>query len=367
MSKKTKASILVIIAVCILQATACAPQGKSEAEIAAEITLEAIYAQETAQAAIPVTGGEVEPAEQVEEVAEAGGSAIEILLYPSESVPEPVRTLADSDSSLRASEHRILSGDKFLENLYERPFTAEEMIYQPDLDINEVDFAYDDDFFYFTIKLNGMNPQEWGLNGIYGIEFDTDLDGRGEVIVTTEQTAPAWDIGSVTVLVDVNGDVGGPKPIVADAGFNGSGYDELKQIAGNEVAFARIDPKRDTAVQIAVSASMLGNPPGFAWSAWADNGLREFTGFDYNDTMGPSAAGSPFRDSDDYPIAGLYNLDNTCRLAYGDTGPEYAIPGLCIIGVPTAEPSEGCTWRCTNPRYTSRDTCLKAQAQWVCR
>ncbi len=360
MSKTKKASTLVIIALLIVQATACTPENKSEAEIAAEITLQAIYAQQTQDAVIPVTGSEAE------EAAEA--AAIEILLRPGNNPPNPVRTLADSDSSLRASEHRVLSGDKFLENLYERPFTSQEMIYQPDIDIYSVDFANDDDFFYFTINLNGMNPEAWGLQGLYGVEFDTDGDGRGEMIVMAEEIPMEWDFTTVTVLIDQNGDVGGPQPIVADAGFNGSGYDELKQIAGNEVAFARIDPDSETSVQIAVSSPMLGSPPGFTWSAFADNGLRDFSKFDYNDTMGPSAAGSPFIDNKDYPIDGLYSIDNTCRLAYGDVGPEYAIPGLCIIGVPTQPPGDNCTWRCTNPNYPDKERCIKAvDAQWVCR
>jgi len=362
MFQKVTASILVIITVCILQATACVPQGKSEAEIAAEITLAAIYAEETAQAAIPITGSEVE------EVGEEAGSAVEILLYPSESVPEPLRTLADSDSSLRASEHRVLSGDKFLENLYERPFTSEEMIYQPDLDIYTVDFAFDDQFYYYTINLNGMNPQEWGLNGIYGIEFDTDVDGRGDIFVFAEDVPPVWDFDCVTVLMDINGDVGGPQPIIADAGFEGSGYDELKQIKGNEVAFARLDPGSETSIQVAVSTSLLGNPAGFAWSAWADNGWRDTAMFDYNDTMGPSEAGSPFRNDPDYPIKNLFNVDNTCRLAYGDVGPDYAIPGICIVGVPTKEPGKkGCTWQCTFPQYPDEISCIRGKGQWVCR
>jgi hypothetical protein len=362
MSNKMKASILVIIAACILQATACTNGGKSDQEIEAQMTLDAIYAEGTAQAAIPVTGGNT-----LEDEALVEEKAIEILLYPGENLPETLRTLADSDSSLRASEKRVLSGDKFLDSLYERPFTAVDMIYQPDLDIYTVDFAVDEQFYYFTINLKGMNPDNWGLNGIYAIEIDTDLDGRGEVIIATEKTAQFWDIDSVRVLVDVNGDVGGPKPIIADAGFNGSGYDEIKQIAGNEVAFARIDPQSETSVQIAVSTMMLGDPAGFAWSAWADNGLRDFSMFDYNDTMGPSAAGSPFRDDPNYPIKGLFSVDNTCRLAYGDIGLESAIPGICIIGVPTVAPSDKCTWRCTDPRGKDPTSCARYQGQWVCR
>jgi hypothetical protein len=42
-------------------------------------------------------------------------------LMPGEP-PTPDRTLQDSDSSLRAYEHRVLSGDNILNNLYERPF-----------------------------------------------------------------------------------------------------------------------------------------------------------------------------------------------------------------------------------------------------
>ena len=72
-------------------------------------------------------------------------------------IPDPNRTLADSDSSIRAEEHRVLSGDNFNNNLYERPFTSREMVYQPDLDIITVDFAFDDDYFYFTINLNGKS------------------------------------------------------------------------------------------------------------------------------------------------------------------------------------------------------------------
>ena len=322
---------------------------------------------------IPVTGAEAEeasslvepPAADLPEVAAVVEEmAVEILLRPSESVPAASRTLSDSDSSLRAYENRVLSGDKFLENLYERPFTSREMIYQPDLDIYSVDFAADGEFFYFTINLNGTDVEGSGLNGIYGIEFDTDLDGRGEVIVTTEKTAAAWDFESISVFVDVNGDVGGPKPIIADAGFSGSGYDELKQIAGNEVAFARIDPQSETSVQIAVSTDMLGNTPGIAWSAWADNGLREFTKFDYNDTMGPSAAGSPFRDDPNYPIKDLYSVDNTCRLAYGDVGPEYAIPGLCIALAPTPEPGEKECF-CSLGENIPQSQCRPGY--WVCR
>ena len=95
-----------------------------------------------------------------------------------------MRTLKDSDSSIRAYENRAVTGDNFLNNLYERPFTSQEMVYQPDLDIITVDFGDGENFFYFTIRLYGMNPDEWGLNGVYGVEFDRTLTGRGDLVVS---------------------------------------------------------------------------------------------------------------------------------------------------------------------------------------
>ena len=74
----------------------------SEAEI--ELTLQAIYAENTAQAL-------------------ADAAAVEAptkipLLMPGEP-PEPERTLKDFDSSIRAYENRAVSGDRFLDSLYE--------------------------------------------------------------------------------------------------------------------------------------------------------------------------------------------------------------------------------------------------------
>jgi len=71
--------------------------------------------------------------------------------------------------------------------------------------------------------------------------------------------------------------------------------------------------------------------------------------FDYNDTMGPSEAGSPINTDANYPLNALFNLDNTCRLPYGfeQIGVLY-IPGMCITLPPAPEPesSSGSQPRC---------------------
>jgi len=221
------------------------------------------------------------------------------------------------------------------------------MIYQPDLDIYTVDFAYDEDFFYFTITLYGMNPVEWGLNGMYGIEFDRTKTGRGDLIVWVEGPGEDWSVDNVTVYTDSDRDVGGLQPIVADAGYEGDGYDMRVELEGTKAAFARISPDDSVAIQVAVSRDLLENPPEFLWGAWADNGLRNKTMLDHNDTMSPSEAGSPINTDDNYPLNALYNLDNTCRLPYGFEQMGASYPGMCITQPPVNKDAPNCVTTCT--------------------
>jgi len=330
MSKSKKLLLLLLVGVWIIQAAACSsPSDSSASDAEIELTLQAIYAENTAQA-------------------EAAAAAVEVptkipLLMPGEP-PQPERTLKDFDSSIRASENRAVSGDRFLDSMYERPFTSQEMIYQPDLDIYTVDFAHDDNFFYFTITLYGMNPIEWGLNGMYGIEFDRTKTGRGDLIVWVEDPGEDWSVENVTVFTDSDRDVGGLQPIVADAGHEGDGYDTTVELEGDKSAFARISPDDSVAIQIAVSGDLLDNPTEFLWGAWADNGLRNKTLLDHNDTMGPGEAGSPINTDDNYPLNALYNLDNTCRLPHGFEQMGAIVPGMCITQgtAPEAAPGQVC-------------------------
>jgi hypothetical protein len=114
--------------------------------------------------------------------------------------PKPDRILKDFDSSINAYEHRTISGDRFLDSQYERPFTSQEMIYQPDLDIYTVDFSRDEDFFYFTITLYELNTGEEGLTGMYGIEFDRTKTCRGDLIVWIENPQDDWSVENVTYI-----------------------------------------------------------------------------------------------------------------------------------------------------------------------
>ena len=271
--------------------------------------------------------------------------------------PKLERTLEDSDASLRASEHRVLSGDNILNNLFERPFTAIEMVYQPELDIQTVDFAVLDQFFYFTITLKGM---DLAGSALYGIEFDRSKTGRGDLIVLTKVPGKKWSMDNITVMTDQNGDVGGINPIIADEDFKGNGYDTQIEIGKDKVAFSRISPDDPHAVQIAVSLALLDNPMEFLYGAWVDNGLKKFSMFDYNDYQGPSEAGSPFKDNEDYPIKGLFSLDNTCRLPFGFSQESSTVPGTCINIAPAV--AGGCNRYCVQRCAANQGCCV-----WGCR
>ena len=334
-----KWNFLLIGCMLILQLAACSTKDDEAAMLSQ--TLQAIYLQDT-QEAMGIAMTEIANAQAEEPAAPAAEVAATATSEPAPAPsitpgnpPDSERTLEDSDASLRSYENRVLSGDNILNNLYERPFTSIDMIYQPDLDIYTVDIAFDEPFYYFTITLNGLNEDAWALTGTYGIEFDRTANGRGDLLVLVENPSAEWSTDNVTVWKDTNKDVGGPKPIVADENFNGTGYDTQVEMSGDSLAFARVSPDDSMAVQIAVSSALLENPESFLWGAWADGGLKDISMLDYNDAISSGAAGSPFKDSSDYPIKALYSVDNTCRLAYGfGIG---AAPGMCTSAPPPSK------------------------------
>ena len=262
-------------------------------------------------------------------------------LTPGE-ITSPERTLEDADSGIKAEEHRTLTGDNFLENLFERPFTAQEMVYQPDLNILITSISSDDSFYYFIIDLDDVSTITGTLDGIYGIEFDRTKTGRGDLLVWVTQLTSDWSTQGIIIFINPNGTVGGLDPMTAEEGYKGKGYTETMEMEGDKVAWARISPDDASAVQIAISRAVLGDPEEFLWDAWADNGVKDPSLFDYDDHFGPSAAGSPLNTSEDYPLKALYSLDNTCRLPHGIDQMSSMIPGMCI----TSQPSEKCV--CTS-------------------
>jgi len=196
-----------------------------------------------------------------------------------------------------------------------------------------------------------------GLSGTYGIEFDRTQTGRGDMLVWVDQFGSEWSTEGITVYVNQTGTVGGLDPMVAEEDYKGKGYSETIEMEGDAVAWARLAPDDPTAVQIAVSRVLLGNPEEFLWGAWADGGVKDPSLFDYDDHFGPSEAGSPLNTSEDYPLQALSSMDNTCRLPHGIDQMSSMIPGMCI----TSQPGSNCV--CT---YWVNLEMKKVCALWDC-
>jgi hypothetical protein len=146
----------------------------------------------------------------------------------------------------------------------------------------------------------------------------------------------------VQIWEDPNGDVGGPVPVRSDAPGERDGYEKLTFDQGRgtdpDAAWARFSPANATDAQIAFKRDAIGMDLEFLWAAWADAGNKQPGWFDYNDHFTSAEAGSPLSAQANYPLAALFAVDNTCRMAYGFTllGTE---PGACYIPTPTITPT----------------------------
>jgi hypothetical protein len=242
------------------------------------------------------------------------------------------RWFLDTNSSITAADKRAPGGDDFSKNVFERPFTAQDMAYRPDLDINKAEISSDANFIYITIYLNGTNPQGGGLLGWYGVELDTDLDGRGNyLLLASNPQGSTWKTENVTAFKDSGKKVGGAHPMQPDPPTGYTGYDQvifsINDLADPDAVWARISPKGSTIIDLAFKRSLLDGADKFLWNVWADDGVKKPASFDYNDHFSASEAGSPYKGAD-YPLKALAQVDNTCRETYHFT-PTADIPGLC--------------------------------------
>ena len=256
-----------------------------------------------------------------------------------DDIPSPLSIIEDPDGGLAWTEKRVIYGDNFKKNLFERPYTSVEMNYQPDIDILRASIASDDDFYYFTLTMKGLDEASNSLTGTYGIEIDRTKTGRGDLLIRVHAVGEEWSDKNINVFVDKNKDVGGPTPILADENFEGDGYESEMPLDGVKVAYASLLPGVPNAIQLAVSKTILEDATEFLWGGWADKGVNDPGKFDYNDYFLFTEAGSPIKADKTYPLAALYSVDNTCRKPFGFS-PTESIPGMCL-SEPEDEP-EGC-------------------------
>ena len=328
--------LIVFTALLLIVVIACSVSfNNGEEESSAEQTLQAIYLQDTVEA----LAAEAEQAPpEAEGETEAGAAFTEPEHQTMPGNPgSPAQTKNDIDTSKTADEKYAL-GDSFRLGNLERPFTETDMDYHPETDLTKLSLSKGSDFYYFIIEVYSGSEEGGFPSSSYGIEFDTDLDGRGDVLLWAEGVNSSdWTVENMSVLSDSNNDVGGTQPVVPD-GNSGDGYDEVlfsnNKMGDPDAAWQRVEASDK--IRLAVKTTLVGGSR-FMWKAWADSTVADPTQFDYNDAYSESQAGSSTQNSEYYPVAQLNLMDSTCWIAYNFEPTGYELGG-CVTVQPTAVP-----------------------------
>jgi hypothetical protein len=248
--------------------------------------------------------------------------------------PPALLEFRDTSVKLTAADKGAKEGDLYNANLFERPFTTD-MIFLPEVDIQKAAITADNDFFYFTLTLSGTHTGSNDFQGLYAVELDTDVDGRGDYFIAAQDPkGTAWTTSGVIVRFDSDKDVGGPDPSISDAPFEGNGYETILANDKPEAAWVRVSTSNPIAVQIAIHNHLVGNPEIFLWGLTADNGIKDPGKYDYDDTYTKVQAGSPYIEEPSlYPLKIVNSFDNVCRQPYGFT-PAGRIPNMCYSAPP---------------------------------
>jgi hypothetical protein len=265
-------------------------------------------------------------------------------------------TTYDQTNEKTAKEMRAFGGDVFNLGWYERPFD-QKMGYLPFIDISKVMINREDSNWVY-IQIFTVNPIEEGKasNPLFGVELDTNLDNRGEYLVTaTAPRSTEWSTEGVKVLEASDKLIGGMKPVLPDSKpATNSGYDKEVFNAGKgddaNLAWARISPTDPNALQIAFKSSFVGGQKGdFIWFPWTLVGMQDFTKFEFNDRFTRDEAGSPLKeDGALYPLKSLWGVDNIARYPSGFT-PTGQMPGMGKNFDPQFDQRQGVQQSIPNP------------------
>lgn len=267
--------------------------------------------------------------------------AITHLLTPADVKPSGT-TFYDVDSSGTGPEHRAPYGEAYQFNRFERPFSQKDMTYFPNLDIVSFRMLQEGDWNYAFIGLIGNDPNDPSQND-YGIEIDQNRDGFGEILIWAQPPySSTWTTENIQVILDSNRDTGGANASASEAPINGNGYDSIQFDHGKgndpDLAWVRSNPDDPSILEFAFKSSLSG--ASFMWNPWADAGLKDPSKFNYNDRMTIVEAGSPLKENPNYPLNGLYLVDNTCRANFGFS-PSGSEPLLCSFTEPTPVKKHG--------------------------
>jgi hypothetical protein len=348
----------IFIPVLVLMVAALACNLPVSVEKPVEMTVEAMTGEQVEMTVEAMTGEQTgEESESEEPAGEGAGETQtpdEEEAPPPDAIPSPTVShqiypsnpgnldswMTDRSSETLASERRAI-GDNFDTHQLERPFTSQTMDYQAYLDIVRGELRASSPWIYITIFLEGSPPSD--VEVAYGVEFDLDLDGRGDWFITgLVPSGSDWTTDNMRACRDTNNDVGGPTPVRSDPPHSArDGYDDCVFENGYGIspdeAWIRRDPGTSDRIQLALKHSLIGNDTELQWGPWADAGFKDPSLMDYNDALTLPDAGSPASESQYYPLNMLASVDNTCFWTF-DFTPTQNYPRMCPLP-PTPTPA----------------------------
>ncbi len=277
------------------------PESATETQISVETEVPAT----TVEAPTPVVNHEIVPGEGITDRA----------------------TAHDHDSAISFDNKVVRSGDEFFRNRFERPFTANEMEYLPDLDIVNFSITSDDTFFYIRISFVGLNTDTQSLAGSYGVEIDRNADGRAELLLVTHGPySGEYSAENVAVYLDMNSDMGGSK-INRPDDFKSDGFEtaifDLRQnvYPEGDTDLAWVRQSMDgslPAIEIAYKKWIFNDGrESFMWSVDASSSAIDPSKLYLHDFITAEDAGAANNEDPNYPIKSLAAFDNTCRVPVG--------------------------------------------------
>ena len=223
--------------------------------------------------------------------------------------------------------------DVWEQNILERPLDMTLVGYNPNLDIVQQQFGNYEGWYYARMLVYQDPFTATDLNNTYGIEIDLDIDNDGDLLIYVINPESldenAWSAERVYVWEDRDDDVGGATRVAADdAPFEGTGY-EVKLFESGygddpDLAWARIAPAANYAVEFAFKDELIGGNGTFLWWMWAGKDVFFPGMFDYVDTMLDTET---------------YDLDNTCRWLFGI--PPQDLANICPYYKPGPESAPG--------------------------
>lgn len=246
----------------------------------------------------------------------------------------------DFNSSKILETGATIGGDRFTFGRFERPFNADTMdVYYPEIDIVDTEVFQDDLWIYGRISIQDLSS---GNASKYAVELDTNLDGNADWLIVADKPATSeWTVNGVHVYQDTNQDIGGEFPMLTDQastisdGFETAIFNQGTG-ANPDAAWVRISPTDPNVVEVAINRSAISNPTRYLINYWAGHEIDPIK-FDLNDSFTHEQAGAADKGlTNYYPIKGVAEIDNSCRMAVGfqPTGKE---PGLCESFNPTIQ------------------------------